>query len=118
MKTDGSERDFLDRIKGALDESAARLDLKSQARLLGIRRKAVEAVAPPGERRFQIPRWLTTGAFVTGVVAVTMALVLIPAPQKKSRLDKVEDLEIVSSKEGVDFYADMDFYRWLASERQ
>lgn len=65
-----------------------------------------------------MPHWLTAGAFVTGVVAVTMALILLPAPHKRTTVNKVEDLEIVSAKEGVDFYDDMEFYRWLESEHQ
>lgn len=116
MRTEQSDRGIADLARKALDASADNLDLRTQSRLLAIRREAIERMTAPRERRLRMPRWVPAGAFVTAMVAVAIALVVVPGPNRqRQQVSKVEDLEIVASGESLELYEDLEFYQWLAS---
>jgi hypothetical protein len=55
---------------------------------------------------------------VGSFAAATMAAVAVffwlsPSPEPLPTTGQVEDLEIITSQERLDFYQNLDFYRWL-----
>lgn len=116
MRQEPSELEIIVRARKGLDESAENLDLRTQSRLLAIRRETIERMTAPRERRLRMPRWVPAGAFVAALVAVAIALVVVPGPNRQQQqLSKVEDLEIVASGQSLELYEDLEFYQWLAS---
>lgn len=119
MRQEQSEREIIERVGKALDESADNLDLRTQSRLLSIRREAIERMTAPRERRFSIPRWAYASSFVTVLVAVAIALVIVPGPSRhRQQVSKLDDLEIMVSGENLELYEDLEFYQWLESQNR
>ncbi|MBI1921568.1 MAG: DUF3619 family protein [Geobacter sp.] len=116
MRQEPSEREIVERVGKVLGESSDDLDLRTQSRLLAIRREAIERMSAPRERRFSIPRWASASAFVTALVAVAIALVVLSGPNRhRQQVSKLDDLEIMVSGENLELYEDLEFYQWLES---
>lgn len=116
MSTEQRDKEIVSCVIAALDKGADELDLRTQSRLLAMRREAMERMSAPRERRFPVPRWVASGAFVTALVAVAIALFVLPGPNgRMKQVSKVEDLEIMVSGESLEFYEDLEFYQWLES---
>ncbi len=69
--------------------------------------------------RWTLPHWApaTTGAAVATAAAVVVALSLWTSmPQQPAALvvPNLEDLDIISSSEDLEFLDELEFYRWLA----
>jgi hypothetical protein len=101
----------------ALDAAARQLDALTLARLRAARLRALDQVRPAARGR---PDWrLAAGGFAAAGVATLVAVVLLwfsaPAPLTVAGID---DLELLSTQENPEFYADLDFYHWLASRRE
>lgn len=101
-------------IRQRLDQSCNALDGHTLSRLNRIRHAALERKQARKSRTLLLP----FGGFVTAcvlVLSVTLfrpgAVPEIDAPAGASAL---EDLEILTATEGLDFYEDYEFYQWLA----
>jgi hypothetical protein len=115
MSTENRDRELLERVRATLDASADNLDAATLRRLRRSRLEAVEA-AGPKRRPFPLPRWVTAGGVATVAVLGVAASVWLSAPRPVLPEKQVEDLEIVTAKEQLDLYADLEFYRWLAEK--
>ena len=104
---------LVDSIRRQLDHSCDALDGYTLSRLHRIRSEAV------ARRR----TWLQTMLLPFGglVTAAALALVLGVGWRVDSGLDEsgspaLEDIEILAANEALDFYADYEFYQWLAQD--
>jgi ferric-dicitrate binding protein FerR (iron transport regulator) len=110
------EDKFLEQTRRALDRTAADLDMITTAKLRAARLRALDAARVPSWRR----PWLVAagGLATTALVAVVAGLLWLapPAttPVNVAAVD-AEDVELLDSQESPDFYADLDFYDWLAN---
>lgn len=105
---------FLDRVRQELDRSCDRLDGHTQSRLNSIRHAAVEQGRRPG-RALLAP----FGGLVTACVLVLVVSVVYqqrpqtPAQSIPDNGTAIEDLDILTSAESLEFYEDLEFYQWL-----
>jgi len=112
---------FVERVRTALDERDA-LDAQTAARLRAARGRAVRAA------RSRRPGWAKSllgtgpGAGLTGAAAGGLALagaavvaVLLwhPGHRPVPPATAAGDLELITSKNSLEFYRDLDFYEWL-----
>jgi len=110
------EAQFLEKVKGLLDESTESLDPHVRHRLEQARFQALEAREKRGVRFFAIPRWITIGGFATAATIVLAFFFLFNFPKADFPAKQAEDFEILTSKEHIDFYKDLEFFRWLATK--
>lgn len=100
--------------KRLLDCAANDLDADTLARLRAARARAWQrAASEPGPR----PRrrgWLAVGGLAVAGLVLAVAGTLWTALPGSTPLGGVEDAELLASKESPEFYAEIDFYQWLA----
>jgi len=110
------EAQFLEKVKGLLDESAENLDLRIRHRLQQARVQALETRGKKRRSFFTIPRWITIGGLATAATAVLAFFFLFNVPKTDFPAKQAEDFEILTSKEHIEFYKDLEFFRWLATK--
>jgi hypothetical protein len=113
---DNGEREVVEIVRGALDRSVTELDSGAVERLRRIRLAAIEEAAPGKGRWFAVHRWATAGGIAAFTVLVVAVSLWVTVPRQKQLAGQVEDIEILTAKEHLDIYEDMEFYRWLASK--
>ena len=102
---------FKRKVIDELDHSCDALDGATLSRLNQIRHTALERKVQ--KRNVLLP----FGGFVTAcvlVLAVSLNYQGALAPESESANLPLEDLEILSAGESLDFYEDYEFYQWLA----
>jgi hypothetical protein len=110
--------DLLTRVKTELDASADALSPEIMERLRSARLNAVEAFEKKEERFFLFPAWLTAGGVATVAVvmlAVTFWLPGINGNQPGLPDDEID--EVIATTESPEFFEDLDFYLWLAEQK-
>jgi len=116
MNANDWEKQFLEKVKGLLNEGVENLDRQTGQRLEHIRIKALKAAREKPSGFFTPLRWVMVGGFATATMAaVALFFWLNPSPGNLP-VRQVEDFEIITSQERIDFYQNLDFYRWLATE--
>ena len=101
---------FLQQTSATLDEAEQQIDGPTQTRLRAARREALSAAG-----RAQHPVWLlpVSGLAVAATVAaLTVSLWQVPAID--NRVDALEDIALLSDEADPEFYADLEFYTWVA----
>lgn len=109
-----TERDIIDAAERLRQRRERALDELTIARLRASRLNALEARA--GRRRF----WRLAGGAATAGLALSLAgIVWLQAPPELSIPQSIEttvaDLDLLAT-ESPEFYTDLEFYRWLASQ--
>ena len=112
MKKDQNEQDFLATVRKTLDAGSDTLAPAICSRLAKARMTAVEKGVTKQRR------WL----WLAAPLAASLAVVLVVAALffktgtdlRQPNGESMADLEIITSTEAPDFYADLDFYQWLA----
>ncbi len=102
--------DFLRQTKITLDEAEQRIDGATQTRLGAVRR---EALATAGRSR-RSP-WLLPASGLA--VAATVAILTVSLWQVSPSVDSLaalEDIALLSDEVDPEFYADLEFYTWVA----
>lgn len=112
--TDAAEAEFLTRMRQQLDRSCDGLDARTVSRLNSIRHTALEHK----QKRFS-PLWLSFGGMVTATFLVfSLNLTSLQLPGSGASLKEpattLEDIEILTTTESLDFYEEYEFYQWLA----
>ena len=110
------EAQFLEKVKGLLDESAESMDPHICHRLQQARVQVLESRGKGRLRFFAIPRWITIGGLATAATIVLALFFLFNVPKADFPAKQSEDFEILTSKEHIDFYKDLEFFRWLATK--
>ncbi len=99
---------FLAKAKEALDSSVRNLEPHLATRLQQARRTALESKARPGFRLV----W--AGGFATAAAMVLVAALWMLQPAGPMPGPALEDLDLLTSSENLEFYDDLEFYGWLA----
>jgi hypothetical protein len=111
------EERFVARVREVLEESAAKLDGGTRARLAGLRRSAL---ASGQAREASSPRlWLRWPIWAAAATLALVATVYFTTPRptpEQMAASAAEDLEIVTAADGLEFYEQLDFYTWLAED--
>lgn len=115
MKPEERDERLVEMVKEQLDAGVDALDDLTAARLRAMRLKAVES-AEGGRGWFRFPRWVAVGGLATAAVAVLAVGLWVTDPPRESTVATADDIEIVAAQEQMQFYEDMEFYRWLAAQ--
>ena len=107
MNQDERDQALLAKAKAVLDRQAEDLDPRMAARLHAARRQALEA-----SRQLGWAPWLAASGFATA--AALVAVLWWKQPQPQPPLPVAEELELLASAEGLEFYDDLELYVWLA----
>ena len=115
MKTRDDER-LVTEIKKALDASVETLPAYAVNHLREARQQALAGKVKTHRPWLAFPRWVTAGGLATAAVAIlTVSLwVAVPRPQKPVVDD---ELDQITSQEQLEFYEDLEFFRWLADNK-
>lgn len=118
MKEEQRDDTFLAAVRKTMDQGTTELDGVIAGRLAQARRCAVAQ----GERRQQ-RRWLWLAApLVVSLVTALIVVVLFwrngPGVSRPAGGETVADLEIITAAEAPEFYAELEFYQWLAEEKR
>jgi hypothetical protein len=62
------------------------------------------------------PFWFSLAGLVTATAVVFLAIFLTRDPSGAQFYSVIEDVEILVASENPEFFADMEFYAWLAEE--
>jgi hypothetical protein len=111
-----NDQAFLDKARHELDQSCDRLDGRTLSRLNSIRHAALEQQQRPGRALLAPFGGLATACILVLVVSLYYdGKPGTPAPvQAGSGTETViEDLDILTSMEGLEFYENLEFYQWL-----
>jgi hypothetical protein len=115
MNTNEQERRLLEKAKDLLTGSAEDPDSRTKQRLEHIRLAALSA-AEKKHVRFLLPtRWVTVGAFAAAAMAVVAVFFWLRTSTGDFPNKHIEDFEIIASKEQIDLFDNLEFYRWLAT---
>lgn len=117
VQTEGAaEAEFLTRVQRQLDQSCDRLDARTVSQLNSIRHAALE----PRQKKFN-PLWLSFGGMVTAtflIFSLNLTSLQLPGsvglPVENEEAATLEDIEILTTTESLDFYEEYEFYQWLA----
>ncbi len=101
---------FLADVKQHLDQSCDALDARTLSRLNSIRHTALEH-----KQKRLSPLWLSFGGMVTATFLVfSLNLTSLQFPGSATDTAPIEDIEILTTTESLDFYEEYEFYQWLA----
>jgi hypothetical protein len=109
-----TEDKFLRGAKRALDDAENNLDAGTVARLRAARREAIEQGLRRSPRAR--PGWLLpVSGFATAAIVLSVAALLwfTPANEPMNMQANVADIDLLTAREGPDFFADLDFIDWL-----
>ena len=62
------------------------------------------------------PRWVTAGGLATAAVAILTVSLWVAVPRQQHRALDAE-LERITTKEQLELYEDLEFFRWLADNK-
>jgi hypothetical protein len=117
MNAKDPEELFLEKVQGLLDHGTENLGSHTERRLEDIRGEALTAAEEKRSRFFPPRRWVLVGSFAMATLAaVGLFFWLSPSATTPPPTGQLEDLEIITSQEQIDFYQNLDFYRWLGSK--
>lgn len=113
-----SEELFLKKAKAILESGAEELDGSTQQKLYAMRRRVLNS-APSRRPGFSFSlRWATLGGIAAAATAVLAVFFWLETSPGDFPAGHIEDFEILTSRERVDFYQNLEFYRWLAVQNQ
>jgi hypothetical protein len=115
LKEKIGETEILERIRETLEKSVDTIDTETQYRLTQARKSALS----PGRRqRFNL--WPSFRLSFAILCAATVVLVFTiwyqPSPTVQPVISGIEDVEILANTDSLEFFAEIDFYFWLAEE--
>ena len=115
------EQLFLSAAKSTLENNVEQIDEQTQARLNAARRQAVEACSSKQTIAARFSNWiLPVGGLATLGAALLVAVTLwtLPAEKEIEPMAVLEDINLLTGSEDIDFYQELEFYEWLAVNEQ
>lgn len=114
------EAKLIERIREQLDACVDDLDGATLSRLAQARRQAVAAAGksrrrwwPPWPGEHSAGDWLVPAGAFASIVATAVALTIMVAEPGNGLGKKVDDLEMLTAGEDIEFYENLEFYLWL-----
>lgn len=115
MKNETQKQRLIDFAKQTLDQSIQNLEPDTLSRLQSARKAACSnATEPQTSHSWVQPAWIMAAACL---MILTIALWDINSPEITAKLP-FDDVEILASTDGWEFYEDLEFYSWLAENDQ
>ena len=115
MTSDERQGLFEEKVKNLLDGMVENLEGGTKQKLESIRRKALR-----GREGFKLPfiplRWMTVGGFAAVTTASIAMFFWLSTSPVDLPVKQAEDLEIITSKDHIELFQNLDFYQWLAKE--
>ncbi len=115
MKTNERDRMLEERVAAALDERLGEIGTSVAGRLAAVRAAAMEL--PRGHRFwFAAPHRILAGGVATAavvVVAGSLWFSTLKPPQPVVAITNPDDVEMLTTRDRIEMYQDLDFYRWL-----
>lgn len=103
---------FAQRAQALLQSSAEHLDGATRSRLTQARHAAVD-VSKRGRRKNGYWLMPATGVAAAAVIAVMLSLNPSRQTEQIAVAAQVDELEIVTAEDSLEFYRDVEFYAWL-----
>lgn len=125
MNRDTEDQALLQHVKNVLNASADALDDTTRSRLRAARARALGAMPQGRQTPAQSPStsrhirraWLwPAGGMALACAALLSWMLSFPTMEIHAPGLGLEQLELLSSMEGLEFYTDLDFYQWLAND--
>jgi hypothetical protein len=116
MNAKDPEKLFLEKVQGLLNHGTENLGSKTERRLQDIRGQALMDAGEKRSRFLHPRRWVLVGSFAMVTLAAVGLFFWLGPSTETLPAGEIEDLEIIASQERIDFYQNLDFYRWLGSE--
>lgn len=107
MNKQQQEQQLLKSIADELEETIDDLDAETRSRLTQIRHQAVARSL----KKNKYPLYVPTVALLTACLILAI-VILVPARQKELS-NAMDDLDLLSSSEDLEFLEDLEFYEWL-----
>jgi hypothetical protein len=108
------EQAFVEEVKKTLQEKGEKLDPEIMIKLSSIRSGVVENRSGRSARLWRMARVPAT-AFMVGAMCLVLGVFYYHPPSTmQSSLSVIEDLAILVDEDSPDFFAELDFYTWLA----
>lgn len=108
------EQAFVEEVKKTLHEKGEKLDPEILLKLSSIRSGVIESRGGRYPWLWQMVR-VPAAAFMVGTVCLVFAMFYYrPPATMQYSLSVIEDVSILVADEGPEFYAELDFYTWLA----
>jgi hypothetical protein len=106
-----------ERAQALLQDGAERLDGRTRSHLTQARNAALDAIKQP--RSKALVWWLPAGVAAATVLAVMLTMnsarESVDQDDVQMALSPVEEIEIVTAEDSLEFYRDVEFYAWLDS---
>jgi hypothetical protein len=116
MNAKDPEKLFLEKVQDLLNQGTENLGSHTERRLEELRGSALTAAEEKRSRFFPPRRWVLVGSFAMATLAAVGVFFWLSPSATPPPTGEIEDLEIITSQERIDFYQNLDFYRWLGSE--
>jgi len=111
MTKDKDEQDFLASARKTLDSGSDNLDASIRRRLTRARMTALNQKKGGGARRWL---WMVAPLTAGLAIALVVSVYFQGGREGIGSVGEVADLEIITALESPEFYADLEFYQWLA----
>ncbi len=116
MNASDQEKQFLEKARNLLNEGVENLDEQTCQCLQNMRIEALRSMEEKSSGLFVSLRWIMVGGFATATMAAVALFFWLSTSPENLPAKHAEDFEIITSQERIDFYQNLDFYRWLATE--
>ena len=108
------EQAFVEEVKKTLQEKGEKLDPEIMMKLSSIRSGVIESRGDRFSWLWRMAR-VPAAAFMVGVVFLVFGIFYYrPPTTMQYTLSAIEDVSILVAGESPDFFAELDFYTWLA----
>ncbi len=116
MMRSQSNEEFTREVKRQLDASLEQVSPQTLRRLQAARQQALNGKVRTHRPWLAFPRWVTTGGLATAVVAVLTVSLWVAVPRQQPQTVD-EELDRIATKEQMELYEDLEFFRWLAENK-
>ena len=111
-----SEQDFLNQVRAALDDSAARLDAATVSRLNRARQRALDQGLARRTRWVWPTLALATAASLTLALGLLLHTPEVAAPLPPTAATESLDFELLAGSEDLELIENLEFYAWLEQQ--
>jgi len=115
MIDNDEEKRFLGKAKDLLGRVVENLDNQTGQRLEHIRTSALRAAREKPSGFFTPLRWIMVGGVGTAMIGGAALFFSLNTSPGNFPVGHAEDFEIITSREPIDFYQNLEFYRWIAA---
>ncbi len=116
MNAKDPEKHFLDKVQNLLNHGTENLESQTERRLEEIRARALSAADEKHSGSLRPRRWVLAGSFAMVTLAAAALFFFLSPSTEPPPPAHLEDLEIITSRERLDIYQNLDFYRWLGTQ--